>query len=144
MTSPNKLAVVNNMMWRNKSMLSDHDTTSIRKQKFIGTRKHHSEGVAKTSHEHVAKDSDGSTNDASIKNIHGTTTHTTGGDEGSIVGDVASKKRRGDMNSVIESRSYRDVLINGGKQQKMTRGQHTCDDMSIARKENKLQLVSDF
>ena len=74
------------------SLLSDHDTTSIRKQSFIGTRKHHSEGVAKTSHEHVAKDSDGSTNDAFIKNIHGTTTHTTGGDEGSIVGDVARKK----------------------------------------------------
>ena len=108
-----------------RSVLSDHDTTSIRKQKFIGTRKPHSEGVAKTSREHVAKDSDGSTNDASIKNIHGTTTHTTGRDEGSIVGDVASKKRRGDMNSVTESRSYRDLLMNGGKQQTMTRGQHT-------------------
>ena len=90
------------------------------------------------------KDSDGSTNDASMKNIHGTTTHTTGGDEGSTVGDVASKKRRGDMNSVIEPRSHRDVLMNGGKQQTMTQGQHTCDDVSIARKENKLQLVSDF
>ena len=94
--------------------------TSIRKQKLIGTRKHHSEGVAKTSHEHVAKDSDGSTNDASIENIHGTTTHTTSGDEGSIGGDVARKKRRGDMNSVIEPRSYWDVLMTGGKQQTMT------------------------
>ena len=103
-----------------RSVLSNHDTTSIRKQKFIGTRKHNSEGVAKTSHEHVAKDSDGSTNDASIKNIHGTTTHTMVGDEGSIVGAVARKKRRGDMNSVVEPRSYRDVLMNGGKQQTMT------------------------
>ena len=75
-----------------RSVLNNHDTTSTRKQKFIGTRKHNSEGVAKTGHKHVAKDSDGSTNDASIKNIHGTTTHTTGGDEGSIVGDVARKK----------------------------------------------------
>ena len=103
-----------------RSVLSDHDTTSIRKQKFIGTRKHNSEEVAKICHEHVAKDSDGSTNDASIKNIHGTTTHTTGGDEGSIVGDVARKKRHGDMNSIVEPRSYRDVLMNGGKQQTMT------------------------
>ena len=75
-----------------RSVLSDHDTTSIRKQKFIGTRKHNSEGVAKTSHKHMAKDLDGSTNDASIKNVHGTTTHTMGGDEGSIVGDVTRKK----------------------------------------------------
>ena len=103
-----------------RSVLSDHDTTSIRKQKFMGTRKHNSEGVAKTSHKHMAKDLDGSTNDASIKNIHGTTTHTMGGDEGSIVGDVTRKKRCGDMNSVIEPRSYRDVLMNGGKQQTMT------------------------
>ena len=92
---------------------------SIRKQKFIGTRKHNLEGVAKTSHEHMAKDSDGSTNDASIKNIHGTTTHTTVGDEGSIVGDVARKKRRGDMNRAVEPRSYQDVLMNGGKQMMM-------------------------
>ena len=102
------------------SVWSNHDMTSIRKQKIIGTRKHNSEGVTKTSHEHVAKDSDGSTNDASIKNIHGTTTHTSGGDEGSIVGDVARKKRRGDMSNVVEPRSHRDVLMNGGKQQTMT------------------------
>ena len=101
-------------------LLSNHDTTSIRKQKFIGIRKHNSEGVAKTSHKHVAKDSDGSTNDASIKNIHGTTTHTTDGDEGSIVGDVARKKQRGDMNSIVEPQSYWDVLMNGGKKQTMT------------------------
>ena len=127
-----------------RSVLGDHDMTSIWKQNFIGTRKHNSEGVAKTRHGHVAKDSDGSTNDASIKNIHGTTTHTTVGDEGSIVGDVARKKRCGDMNSIVEPRSYRDMLMNGGKQQTMTGGQHTCDDVSISRKENKLQLVSDF
>ena len=103
-----------------RSVLRDHNTTTTRKQKLIGTRKHHSEGVAKTSYEHVAKDSDGSTGDVSTENIHGTTTHATGGDEGSIGGDVASKKRRGGMNSVIEPRSYRDVLMNGGKQQTMT------------------------
>ena len=94
-------------------LLSDHGATSIRKQNFIGRRKQHSEGVAKTSHEHVAKDSDGSTNDASIKNIHRTTTHTMGG-------DVARKKRCGDMNSIIEPRSDRDALMNSGKQQTMT------------------------
>ena len=94
--------------------------TTTRKQKLIGTQKHHPEGVAKASYEHVAKDSDGSTGDVSTENIHGTTTQAMGGDEGSIGGDVASKKRCGGRNSVIEPRSYRDVLMNGGKQQMMT------------------------
>ena len=83
-------------------MLSNHDTTSIQKQKFIGTRKQNSEAVAKTSHEHVAKDLDGSATDVSIKNIPGTTLHTTGGDKGSIVTDDAKEKRRGDISGVVE------------------------------------------
>ena len=103
-----------------RSVLSNHDTTSVRKQKFIGTRKHNSEAVAKTSHEHVVKDSDGSTKDVSIKNIQGTTLHTTGGDKGSIVSDDAKEKRRGDMSGVVEPRSYRDVLMNGEERQTMT------------------------
>ena len=70
-------------------MLSNHDTTSIWKQKIIGTRKHKSEAVAKISHEHVAKDSDGSTKDVSMKNIQGTTLHATSGDEGSVDSDDA-------------------------------------------------------
>ena len=101
-----------------RSVLSNHDTTSIRKQKF--RQKHNSEAVAKASHEHVAKDSDGSTKDVSIKNIQGTTLHTTGGDKGSIVSDDAKEKRRGDMSSVVEPRSYWDVLMNGKERQTMT------------------------
>ena len=49
----------------------------------------------------MAKDSDGSTGDVSTENIHGTTTQAMGGDERSIGGDVASKKRRGGMNNVL-------------------------------------------
>ena len=93
-------------------MLNNHDTMSIRKHKVIGTRKHNSEAVGKTSHEHVAKDSDGSTKDVSIKNIQGTTLHTMGGDKGSIDGDDAKERRRGDMSGVVEPGSYRDVLMN--------------------------------
>ena len=52
-----------------RSVLYNHDTTSIRKQNFVGARKHNLEAVVKTSHEHMAKDSDGSIKDVSIKNI---------------------------------------------------------------------------
>ena len=86
---------------------------SIRKQKYIGTRKHNSEAVAKTSHKHVTKDSDGSTKDVSSENIQGTTLHTTGGDERSIEHGDAGGKQRGDKNDVVEPRSYRDVLVDG-------------------------------
>ena len=103
-----------------RSVLRDHDTTTTRKQKLIGTRKQHSEVVAKTSYGHVAKDSDGSTDDVSTENIHGTTTQAASGDEGSIGDEVPRKKRRGGRNRVVEPRSYRDVLMNGGKQQTMT------------------------
>ena len=65
-----------------RSVFSNHNMASTRKQKYVGTQKHNSEAVAKISHEHVAKDSDGSTKDVSLKNIQGTTLHTTDGDEG--------------------------------------------------------------
>ena len=95
-----------------RSVLNNHDMTSIQKHKFNGTRKHNSEAVGKTSHEHVAKDSDGSTKDVSIKSIQGTTLHTMGGDKGSIDGADAKERRRGDMSGVVEPRSYLDVLMN--------------------------------
>ena len=85
-----------------RSVLSNYDATSIRKQKFIGTRKHNSEAMVKTSHEHVAKDADGSTRDVSMKNIQGTIPHTMGGDKGSIGGDDAKEKRHGDMIDIVE------------------------------------------
>ena len=103
-----------------RSVLSNHDTTSIRKQNFIGTRKHKSEAVAKISHEHVAKDSDGSTKDVSMKNIQGTTPHATSGDEGSVDSDDAERKQRGNKSDVVEPRSYRDVLMNGEERKMMT------------------------
>ena len=98
-----------------KSVLSKHNIASIRMQKYIGTRKHNSEAVAKTSREHVAKDSDGSTKDVSSENIQGTTLHTTDGDERSTEHSDAGGKRRGNRNEVVEPRSYRDVLVYGGE-----------------------------
>ena len=102
-----------------RSVLSKHNMTSIRKRKYIGTRKHDSEAVAKTSHKHVAKDSDGSTKDVPLKNIRGTTLNTVGGDERSIEHDEAGRKQHGDKNDVVEPRSYRDVLVNGEERQKL-------------------------
>ena len=82
-----------------RSVLNNHDTTGTRKQKFVGTRKHSSE-VVKTGHEHMAKDSDGSTKE--VKNIQGTSPHVMNGDEGSIGGDNAKEKRRGGMSGIVE------------------------------------------
>ena len=96
-----------------RSVLSKHNMTSIRKRKYIGTRKHDSEAVARTSHKDVAKDSDGSTKDVSLKNIQGTTLNTASGDERSIEHDEAGRKQCGDKNNIVEPRSYRDVLVNG-------------------------------
>ena len=85
-----------------RSVLSNHNMTSIWKQKYVGTRKHNSEEVAKTSHEHMAKDSDGSTKDVSLKNIQGTTLHTMGGDKRGIEHDDAGRKQCGKENDVVE------------------------------------------
>ena len=95
-----------------RSVLCNHDTTSIRKQKFIGTRKHNSEAVVKTSHEHMAKDSDGSTKDVSMKNIQETPHRPTVGGKRSIDCDDARRKRRGNKSDVVEPRSYQDLLMN--------------------------------
>ena len=95
-------------------VLNNHDTMDIRKQKFIGTRKHNSE-AAKTSPKHMNKDSDGSTRDMSIKNIQGTSTQMKSDDEGSIGDDNTKKRRRGGMSGVIEPRSYRDVVMRNNK-----------------------------
>ena len=102
-----------------RSVLSIHDATGIWKQKFIGTRKHNSEAV-KMGHKHVTIDSDGSTRDVAIKNIHGTTLNTTGSDRVSIGGDDIKGKRRGEMNGGVEPRSYRDVLMNRKVRHTMT------------------------
>ena len=74
-----------------RSVLNNHGSTSIQKQKFIGTRKHNSE-AAKTSHEHMSKDSDGSTGDVSTKNIQGTSTQIRSDDEESIGDDNTKEK----------------------------------------------------
>ena len=100
-------------MW--PTVLSKYNIASIQKQKYIGTRKHNSEAVAKTSRKHMAKDSDGSTMDVSSENIQGTTLHTTDGDERSTEHSDAGRKRSGNRNEVVEPRSYWDVLVYGGE-----------------------------
>ena len=99
-----------------RSVLSIHDAQGILKQKFIGTWKHNSESV-KMGDKHVTIDLDGSTKDVAIKNIHGTTLHTTGGDIG---GDDTKGKRCGKMNGGVAPQSYRDVLLNGEIRHTMT------------------------
>ena len=100
-----------------RSVLRKHnfDNENIRKQKYIGTRKCNSEAVAKTSHKHVAKDSDGSTTDDSSEHIQETTLPRMVGDEVSIECGDGFGKQRGNKSGVVEPRSYRDVLVNGGK-----------------------------
>ena len=43
-----------------RSVLSNHNLSNIRKQNYIGTRKHNSEAVEGAKQEHRIKDSDGS------------------------------------------------------------------------------------
>ena len=88
----------------------------IRKQKFIGTRKHNSE-VLKTDGGHVTKDSDGSTRDVAIKNIQGASLNTTSNDIG---GDDTREKRRGKVSGCVAPRSYQDAVVNGKSCQAMT------------------------
>ena len=96
-----------------RSVLSNHNPASIRKQKYIGTQKHNSEAVGETKHKHVTKDSDGSTRDIFPENIQGTTLQATDGDVRSAEQCDARGKQRGNRNEVIEPRSYQDVLVNG-------------------------------
>ena len=93
-----------------RSVLNNHGLTGIRKQKFIGTWKYDSE-AAKTSHEHMSK---------ITKNIQGSSTQMKSDDEESIGDNNTNKKRRGNLSNVVESRSYRDVLMNDEGQQTMT------------------------
>ena len=90
------------------------DDDNTRMQKFIGTRKCDSETVAKTNCNHATKDPDGSTKDDSSRNIQRTTHPTTVGDEGSIERGDGLGKQCGSNSMVVEPRSYRDVLVNGG------------------------------
>ena len=96
------------------SVLSNHNLlANIRKQEYIGTRKHNSEAVGGTKHKHMIKDSDGSTRDDFLENIQGTTLQATVGDDRSAEQYDAGGKQRGHRNEVVEPQSYRDVLVNG-------------------------------
>ena len=94
-------------------MLSNHNLANIRKQKYIGTRKHNSEAVDGTKQEHRIKDSDGSRSGYLSENIQGTTLQATGGDDKSTEQSDAKVEQCGDRNRIVEPRSHRDVLVNG-------------------------------
>ena len=98
------------------SVLRKHniDDNNTRKQRFIGTRKCDSEAVAKTNHNHATKDPVCSTKDDSPRNIQRTTRPTIDGDEESMEHGDGPGEQRGNNSNVIEPRSYRDVLVNGG------------------------------
>ena len=96
-----------------RSVLSNRDLTSIRKQKCIGTRKHNSEVVEGTKQEHRIEGSDGSRSGHFLENIQGTTLQTTGGDEECTEQPDAKAEQCGDGNRIVEPRSYWDVVVNG-------------------------------
>ena len=99
-----------------RSVLSNRDSIGIRKQKFIGTRKHESE-AGETSPGCMIKDSDGSTGDVSTKNVQRMSNQMKTDDGDSGGDDSTRRKRRGNTRSTVEPRSYRDVLLNGKNKQ---------------------------
>ena len=105
------------LLFTTSPVLGKHnfDDDDTRKQKRIGTRKcdPHSEAGAKICRNHATKDPDSSTKDDSSRNIRRTTRPTTTGDEGVV--DRGPSEQRGSAKEGIEPRSYRDVVVNGGK-----------------------------
>ena len=83
-------------------VLSNHNPAGIWKQKYIGTWKHNSEAVGEAKHNHVTKDSDGSTRDVFPENIRGTTPQATDGDDRSSEQRDAGGKQRGNKHEVVE------------------------------------------
>ena len=90
----------------------DSDDDAIRKQKFIGIRKYDSE--ASTNHNNATKDPEGSTEDVSSRNIQRTKRSKNIEDEGYERRNDDHNKQHGDKSVVVEPRSYRDVVVNGG------------------------------
>ena len=82
-------------------LLSNHDSIGIRKQKFIGTRKHESE-AGETSPGCMIKDSDGSTGDVSTKNVQRMSNQMKTDDGDSGGDDSTRRKRRGNTRSAVE------------------------------------------
>ena len=78
-----------------RSVLSNCNLTNIRKQKYIGTRKHNSEAVEGTKQEHRIKDLDGSRSGHFLENIQGTTLQATGGDDECTEQPDAKVEQRG-------------------------------------------------
>ena len=83
---------------------------NIRKQKFIGTRKHNSEAAVIAKH---VKDSDASSSDPHIEDIQGMSFNMSGSDDEQLSQPCSRAEQRHDVSREVEPRSYRDVVVNG-------------------------------
>ena len=93
-----------------RSVLSNDNMMSTRKQKFIGTRKHNSEAAAITKH---AKDSDASSSDSHIRETQGTSSSMSGDDDEQSSQPCGRDEQHDSAGREVEPRSYRDVVVNG-------------------------------
>ena len=83
---------------------------NIRKQKFIGTRKHNSEAATIAKH---VKDSDASSSDPHIEDTQGTSFNMSGTDDEQLSQPCRRAEQHDDVSREVEPRSYRDVVVNG-------------------------------
>ena len=83
-------------------MLGKHNLTSIRKQKYIGTRKHNSEAVEGTKQEYMIEDLVGSRGGHFLENIQNTTLQATGGDDECTEQPDAKVEQCGNRNGIVE------------------------------------------
>ena len=93
-----------------RSVLSNDNMMSTRKQKFISTRKHNSEAAAITKH---AKDSDASSSDSHIRETRGTSSSMSGDDDEQSSQLCGSDEDYDSEGCEVEPRSYRDVVVSG-------------------------------
>ena len=82
---------------------------NTRKQKFIGTRKHHSEAATIAKH---VKDSDASSSDPHIKDTQGTSFNMNGSDDEQLSQLCRRAEQHDDVSREVKPRSYRDVVVN--------------------------------
>ena len=81
----------------------------IRKQKFIGTRKHNLEAATVAKH---VKDSEGLSGDPHIEDTQGTSFNMSGSDDEQLSQPCRRAEQHDDVSREVEPRSYRDVVVN--------------------------------
>ena len=93
-----------------RSVLSNDNIRVIRKQKFVGTRKHNSEATKVIKH---AKYPDASSSDPHIKNIQRTSSNMCGSDDERLSQSCGRAEQHDDVSCKVEPQSYLDVVVNG-------------------------------